>query len=257
MVATHAPKDRQFRPVRLGEHGSAGRALLWDSDIFATAPADDLFDPEAWRARGELLHAAAGRGAAYFLRAGSGANWVLRHYRRAGLLARINHDRYLWTGAEHTRPVREARLLAALYNRGIAVPRPVAARAVRQGRTYRADLITVAIAASQALADRLQAGRLSASGWQALGAVIAGLHRTGIRHADLNARNILLVGDKTFYLIDFDRASYRGDGAWRQANLDRLKRSLDKFAARSPVFYFRARDWAALTLAYQSTFADL
>lgn len=245
-------------PVHLGERSAQGQTVLWDTGVFGNAPEDALFDPEAWRARDDLLSEATGRGAAYFLRAGPAATWVLRHYRRGGLVARFNEDRYLWTGAHRTRPVQEARLLAALYNRGLAVPRPVAARAVRRsGVSYTADLITVAIENSLPLADRLQEEPLSASGWQDLGVAIADLHQAGIWHADLNARNVLLASGDTFYLIDFDRAQFRGDGGWRQANLDRLKRSLDKFSARTPAFHFGPRDWAALCMAYESAFADV
>lgn len=238
-------------------HG--GGIAIWDGRVFGRQPPGaDWFDPEALRARDALLSSAAGRGAAYFFRAMNEAVWVLRHYRRGGLLAHLNPDRYLWTGDMQTRPVREFRLLAALYERGLPVPKPVAARAVyRAGLGYGADLITWALPNTEPLADRLGRTPMPAAGWHTLGGEIAALHRAGVWHADLNARNILTAGNDRFYLIDFDRARFRGAGSWRQANLARLRRSLDKFAARGTRFHFGEADWQALRTGYRVAFGGL
>lgn len=252
-----SPSNDDSSPmVRLAERRSREGFLLWDTELVGGIPDGTLFDPESWRADGALANQAQGRGTAYFLRAPTGGHWVLRHYRRGGMVARVNRDRYLWTGARRSRPGREARILAGLYNRGLAVPRPVAALARRVGGiSYTADLITVAIEDSLPLADHLQSVCLPESGWKRLGATIARLHRAGVWHADLNARNVLLTAGEFFHLIDFDRARHREDGAWRQANLARLKRSLDKFAAQARVFHFTVRDWAALNEGYEAEFA--
>lgn len=227
--------------------------VLWDVQRVSTQPEASLFDAQCWRDRGQIARQAEGRGTAHFLHAAAGENWVLRHYQRGGLIARINHDRYLWSGADATRPAREFRLLAALYNRGLPVPRPVAARAVRRaGMAYTADLITEAIPGTRPLADHLTTTAMDEAEWRQLGAVIAGLHRAGIWHADLNARNILISQQPDFHLIDFDRARPRRGKAWWQANLKRLHRSLDKFAGRWPVFHFADRDWRALLEGYAS-----
>lgn len=240
--------------IVIERHGH--RLLAWNPALLAQAPSHESFEPYYWRQRGALLAEAEGRGAAYFIQPDESQTWVLRHYRRGGLLARINRDRYLWTGALATRAAREARLLATLYNRGLPVPRPVAARAVRQaGLVYSADLITLALPGTEPLAERLMRAPLVATGWQAIGKVIAEMHRAGVWHADLNARNILTADDETFYLIDFDKARFRGDGKWRRANLARLRRSFDKFSANQRDFYFAESDWIALTGGYQSAFA--
>src|SRR4029453_11025308 len=63
--------------------------------------------------------------------------WVLRHYRRGGLIAKLSQDSYLWTGAARTRSFAEWRLLAELRRRGLRVPAPIAARYVRGLFTYR------------------------------------------------------------------------------------------------------------------------
>lgn len=51
-------------------------------------------------------------------------------------------------------------------------------------------------------------------------------------HRDLNASNILLVEGCT-YLIDFDKGrlvGHRSKASWKQKNLRRLRRSLDKLS---------------------------
>lgn len=246
------------RPARATATTTRGGIILRDAARLAAWPDEALFDARVWRDQGRVVRAAEGRGMACFVRVDTNETWVLRHYQRGGLVARFNHERYLWSGADATRPAREFRLLAALYNRGLPVPRPVAARAVRRaGMTYTADLITQAIPGTRPLADHLADVPMIEADWRNLGAVIARLHRTGVWHADLNARNVLVAEPSGFYLLDFDRARYRGDGTWRQANLKRFRRSLDKFVAHQPAFHFAEHDWGALLAGYEASFAGL
>ncbi|ROO30677.1 3-deoxy-D-manno-octulosonic acid kinase [Salinisphaera orenii] len=231
-----------------------GQHLAWDPARVADADAR-LFDPAWWRSRGAVRGEAAGRGAAYFVDGLDGAPWVLRHNRRGGAFARLNHDRFLWTGAARLRPIAELRLLAAMRADDLPVPAPVAARAVRGGGFYRGDVITAALVESRPLADRLATAPLPATEWQRLGGVLARFHRAGIDHADLNARNILIDAADAFHLIDFDKARRRAPGRWRESNLARLKRSLDKCADGLAEFHFAEGDWSALRGGYASVFA--
>ena len=77
---------------------------------------------------------------------------MLRHYRRGGAVARLSGDAYLWTGAGRTRSFAEWRLLRQLRRWDLPVPRPIAARYVRQGLAYRADLITGELTTRRTLA---------------------------------------------------------------------------------------------------------
>jgi 3-deoxy-D-manno-octulosonic acid kinase len=61
-----------------------------------------------------------------------------------------------------------------------------------------------------------------------VGETLARFHCVGLHHADLNAHNLLLNGQGQWFLIDFDRASFREPGLWRDANLVRLRRSILK-----------------------------
>ena len=218
-------------------------------------PRAGLFDPAWWRARDALDGQALGRGAAYFVEGLDGAPWVLRHNRRGGALARINHDRYLWTGEQRLRPLAELRLLARLTAWQLPVPAPVAARAIRRGPWYRGDIIMSRLLDAVPLADHLLGHGMSAAAWRALGATLAGFHEHGVWHGDLNARNVLCGPDSVFYLIDFDKASIREPGRWCAANLARLRRSLDKIAGLDAGVVFAAGDWDALRAGYDRVFA--
>ena len=251
--------------------------MLYDPRLMHQ-PDPALFDTAHWRAAGALTPADRGRGGAWFLRPAAcglvgGGNsssesggesggesgtveWVLRHYKRGGLVARWNPDRYLWLGEEATRPFRELRMTAALRAAGLPVPVPVAARYQRVGLHYRADLLTVRIPNVRTLSAALADWPLPV--WTALGHCLRRLHAAGAWHADLNAHNIL-VGPidssvPVVHVIDWDRGRLQpGPLSARAArgNLLRLQRSLQKLALEAG---WRSADaaaaWAALESAY-------
>src|SRR6267378_2018578 len=179
-------------------------AMLADPDSLGNLAEDaqeTLFDPEYWRARGELVTVTGGRGSACFI-------------------ARLSQDGYVWTGEEGVRAFAEWRLLELLARRGLPVPRPVAARYQRTGLRYRCDLITQRIVDAEPLSAALARRALPEPVWRAVGATVARLHGAGVDHADLNAHNILLgvnVKDGVS-VIDFDRGRLRAQGAWRARN---------------------------------------
>jgi 3-deoxy-D-manno-octulosonic acid kinase len=213
--------------------------------------AESLFDPENWSARGELKPVAGGRGSAWFVGPADHA-WVLRHYRRGGFIARLSQDRYWWLGEERVRAFAEWRLLRYLNQRGLPVPKPVAAFYQRAGMTYRCDLITQRIADTRVLSAALASGPLPESTWRAIGAAIARIHRHGADHADLNAHNILLDDNAVISVIDFDRGRLREPGAWTARNLRRLQRSLAKISVSLPPGRFTPAAWQHLSAGYQA-----
>jgi len=218
--------------------------MLYDASR-CDQPDERIFAREHWRARGALQEAAGGRGSVAFIRDGE-RRWVLRHYRRGGLAARLLGDRYLWTGANRTRAFREWRLLHALHQAGLPVPAPVAARFVRSALTYRADLVTEELPTRLTLAREIANAPLEPDRWRGIGRVIGRLHAHGVRHADLNAHNLLLAGDGAVYVVDFDRGRFEARGGWERDVLDRLHRSLAKVTARLPPERWTDGDWKAL-----------
>ena len=194
-----------------------------------------LFDYAATRPDARAL---AGRGVAYHIPApGSYASerWVVRHYRRGGLVARFVQDRYLDSGVK--RPIRELTASVKARARGVATPEVVAAAIYPAGGWYRADIVTRYLPESRDLADRLfddpdaerrrRAMRLA-------GALLRRAHEAGVVHNDLNLRNILIAGTgdaERAWLLDLDRAVVMRDAAARferDLMLRRLARSLRK-----------------------------
>jgi 3-deoxy-D-manno-octulosonic acid kinase len=226
-----------------------GGAMLYDASRAGNlAPA--WFDPAYWKDRNEIEGEARGRGTVHFVRH-AGMGFVLRHYRRGGLIARISKDRYFWRGEQQTRSFSEWQLTYHLHRAGLPVPAPVAARYRRDGASYTADLITERIPSSESLTERLRARSLSILGWIAIGRCIRSFHDLGVCHADLNAHNILLTTDGGVFLIDFDRGRLMKPGLWCDSNLVRLRRSLEKVTYALPPDRISEADWHGLLDGYR------
>ncbi|MCW8825013.1 MAG: 3-deoxy-D-manno-octulosonic acid kinase [Gammaproteobacteria bacterium] len=229
------------------ESRSGNSYFLFDGEIIAQVD-DRFFDHNA----SDAIATATGRGEAIFFSTEEG-DFVLRHYRRGGLPAKFLDDRYLGISLASSRAWREWHLLDELYRGGLPVPQPIAARVVKGGLLYRADLVTRRLNA-QPLADLLFGESISDEMWGQLGETISNFHKRGIYHADLNARNIMIASNGGFYLIDFDRGERREPArSWQNANLDRLRRSLDKFRRNNHHFNFSELNWSQLLDGYQAS----
>lgn len=221
-------------------------AMLYDASRI-DQPDERLFEREHWRSLGALEELPGGRGTVAFVADGD-RRWVLRHYRRGGAVATVLGDRYLWTGAARTRSFAEWRLLRQLADFGLPVPRAVAARYVRCGPWYRADLLTEELPSRLTLAQALATGPLDATTWRSVGECVGRLHSRGVRHADLNAHNLVLGGPATVYVLDFDRGGIVGRGAWEERVLARLRRSLEKVTRERPAGRFGEDEWRELKM---------
>ena len=167
---------------------------------------------------------------------------LVRHCHRGGLLARILGDRYLDGG----RFVREAAAAEALRQRGVPTPEIIA---IVQHRAfpgvYRADVITREVPDSRDLAEALATLPPGEDGvarkralMEATALLLRRMHDAGLRHADLNARNLLITADGTAMILDLDRAELADELPQRDraAAFARLYRSLHKLGlAPEPV----------------------
>jgi len=210
-------------------------------------------DSDWWLANGARMHSVTGRAGVLMLERGH-ETWVYRHYHRGGLVAKLCYDEYLWTGAERSRPVREWHVLDRLTRLGLPAPRPVAARAVRSGPIYRADILTVLLPDTVPLSSRLGALWTDSRLWSAIGVMVAGFHRAGCDHPDLTAHNILIDSGRRPFLVDFDNARMRNPGGWQRAGMERLQRSLRKVSLETGT-RFDESAWETLDAAYRSASA--
>lgn len=211
------------------------------------------FSPGFWGSRATPV-SAGGRGGAWFIESDSSA-LVLRHYRRGGLVARFAKQTYLFTGFHRTRSLAEFQLLRKLRALSLPVPEPVAAIAwKRKVLWYQAAILIRRIpgAVTFAESERLEDSSL----WAEVGAVIRRFHDVGLDHVDLNCDNILISEDE-IHLIDFDRCLLKSGtdnkpgSEWKQRNLDRLHRSVEKRCSGVSEDV-RAMGWAALLNAYRN-----
>jgi 3-deoxy-D-manno-octulosonic acid kinase len=155
------------------------------------------------------------------------------------------------TGAAAWRPFAEWHLTYHLAHAGLPVAPPVAARYLRHGPFYRGDLITERLVGTMSLAAALAEGGVPILTWIGIGRCLRRFHDLGVCHADLNAHNILLGAEGAVHVIDFDRATLRRPGLWRDANLVRLRRSLDKVTDELPAGRASEADWHSLLAGYR------
>ncbi len=239
-----------LRLLRTAVRGPAGQGA-WFVNAAADAPVTlDWFRPRFWIAQDAVVARHTGRGAAIGFEH-AGRRFLLRHYLRGGLAAALSAERYLWLGEARTRPLAELKLTLRLHADAMPVPRPVAVRYERQGPGYTADIITDYLPDTRTLAAVLDEQDVPLSTWAAIGRTIRRFHEWGLDHGDLNAHNILLRGADEVFLIDFDKARRRRrPGIWRDANLARLRRSLDALEDARRTRRFDDTQWQVLLTAW-------
>ena len=225
-------------------------AILYDKAIINQISAE-RFTAEGWL-HAEVLTGSlrsAGRGNTMFV-GNIPRQFVLRHYRRGGLLGKLVRDTYVFSGEDLTRSFMEWRLLDKLAANNMNVPRPAAARFVRRGTFYTADLITVRIPDVVSLSQYIAAEDRDEAFWQSLGAAIWKFHEAGVYHADMNAYNVQVDKDGDIWMLDFDKGALKSPGPWQQETLSRLHRSLKKVLDLDPKLHFRATNWEQLLQGY-------
>lgn len=185
--------------------------------------------PEFWGGRARPV-TRGGRGSAWFVESDS-LSAVLRHFSRGGMLRHLVEKHYVYTGSRRVRSHAEFHLLATLLAQGLPVPEPIAAGyQLKAGLFYQAALLMRRIPDARPLSDFSGPDYLAV--WQKAGRCIRRFHDAGVYHADLNCMNVLVADE--IYLIDFDRGEFRRqdrDTGWKQQNLDRLLRSVNKCLA--------------------------
>lgn len=227
-------------------------AILYDPEILPTV-SDKIFVAEGWAEVSPVGGAlrSAGRGPTLYV-SGDEGDFVLRQYLRGGRIGRVIKRAYAWTGADNTRSFLEWRLLAKMLTLDLPVPRPAAARYLRSGPFYSAELLTVCIPGIRSLADRLLAAPGSVEFWRSIGVGLGNFHAVGVDHPDLNAYNVQVDGQDRMWLLDFDRGRIASSGPWRQHNIARFHRSLVKIKGLDPKVSFSKNDWDQLLDGYFS-----
>ena len=233
---------------RMARHGND---TVWaDADVFA-GDLPGLFDLAAWRSRGAVAELGAGRGNIHTLSDQRG-NYLLRHYYRGGLMARLSRDLFLARPIPHSRAMREFSLLRVLRMQGLPVPQACAAQYRRVGIWYRADILVAQIPDAVDVARLLhQVRSLAPDEWRLLGQAVRQLHDAQCFHSDLNCHNLMLDGQGRAWLVDFDKCGFRAGTDWKAGNLERLLRSLRKELRLDPSFRWDEAQWTHFVTGYR------
>jgi hypothetical protein len=233
---------RKARAVVAEQHADRVKEIL---------EAETLHD---WAARHPDARTLSGRGVVYAVPlTEAGPQVVIRHNHHGGVLAGMTGDRY----TAPTRAPRELATALRLAEEGIPTPEILAYAVYPAGPLLRrSDVASVEIEGGQDLAAFL--GRSNAAerevGWRATLELLEKLAEAGVRHQDLNLKNVLLqrtAEGLTAYLLDVDRVAFRtpNNPEVREKNLRRLERSLRKWRDERGLSV-TDRDLAALTLHY-------
>ncbi|HCG7365727.1 3-deoxy-D-manno-octulosonic acid kinase [Vibrio sp. 1159] len=223
--------------------------VIWFDDEFITNPSQSIFDPEYWQSVNKIVGSATGRGTTWFVQLDT-MQAALRHYRRGGLFGKLVKDQYWFSGWDKTRSAEEFQLLLTLIKAGVNVPRPIAARAVKSGLSYQADLLSERIPNARDLVSILQERSLSEDMYKKIGQEIAKMHNAGVNHTDLNIHNILIDDRDKVWIIDFDKCHLDASEQVKQYNLERFKRSFIKECNKLSI-HWTINDFATVLKGYE------
>lgn len=198
--------------------------------------AGSLYEYAAHHPQARPLH---GRGIAYAVPLPDGATQVVvRRSRHGGWLAPITGEIFV----SPTRAPRELEVSLRLTREGIPTPEVVAYGTYEVAPLLRrADVVTREVPGATDLATTLQRGRDPATVREMVRVVarlFARMAAAGVRHADLNVRNVLIARDDSgngeAWLLDVDRVWFDRPGhpRVREANLSRFARSARKLRER-------------------------
>ena len=214
---------------------------------------ENIFEPDFWKMDKEAQPQSMGRGTVYFVKI-QGKPCVLRHYNRGGLVAKLTLDKYLWMGEYNTRSFKEWRLLNDMVKKRLPVPAPVAARYIRNGIYYKADIITREIPDIESLSDKLLGNSMTEKLWENIGECIAKFHNHGVFHMDLNADNIQIEQNNQVFLLDFDKGKVSEPSRrLSDSNLIRLRRSVAKVTQLKQLA-FPSSGWDKCITKYKGKF---
>lgn len=199
-----------------------------------------------------VTNTAQGRGTVYFFKLNN-TQLVLRHYKRGGLVAKVNDDKFVYSGNKNTRCYKEIEVLQKLREAKVNVPEAIAGRIVKNGLFYSADIITKVIDNAIELHEVLQKNKVTSDVWQAIGREVRKMHNAQLCHYDINVKNILLVQayeTHKIHLLDFDKCEFKNGSDWKSANLERLKRSLLKQSNAYVSYHYEEINWQSLMAGY-------
>jgi 3-deoxy-D-manno-octulosonic acid kinase len=228
------PLPREFARFRVADAHVVSHTASSDW-IRSVLERHTLYD---WASNHPERHMLTGRVPAYSVPIPDGEQRVvIRHAHHGGLLGSLRGDLFF----PPTRAPYELLASYILASTGVRTPQVLAFAVYRAGWLLRrADFVTLAVPGVDLGTALLKnPSETERRAWLApLGDLVRALTRAGAWHPDLNVRNILLVAapdgaaaGTTAFVLDIDRVRFSpaGDPTVRDANIQRLERSVRKF----------------------------
>lgn len=153
---------------------------------------------------------------------------VIKHYMRGGLLRFLVQSRFFRWGP--SRSEQEFELLRSVRTKGIRAPEPVLF-ATKGSIFYRGWLVMKEISNRKSLAEMsLENEEQSCTFMKEVVEQVQCLIENKIHHVDLHPGNVLIDGNETLFLIDFDKATdFKGTkNELRDRYLNRWRRAVIK-----------------------------
>ena len=208
-------------------------------------PHPDTMPWEQWINGSNAAAYGEGRATVYKVQYRRGHAGILRRYRHGGLLGSLLGSRF-W---HEKRFVQELRVSEYLRERGVRTPEVLALHWKRgKGGGVHGWILTREIPEALNLAQWIRSG-----GWairqerrrllELVADALAGFHRAGGVHRDLNLGNLLLEQNRRIFILDLDRATIRAPLTLgqRASNLLRLYRSLARVSGNADPLSLRER----------------
>lgn len=237
--------DSELPPILRASHRllrRGGVRLLVRRDWESALPVEAMLSGSPLETWGRLVpHALRGRGALHVLATPLG-ELVAKRLSRGGVVGALARHSY----ADPARPLREAAAAEELASRGLSTPPVVAARSTRAGALWTIELATARLPAEGDLLDCLRAHGPTPSLAAAAGRTLRRAHDAGLRHRDLQVKNLLVPagfpgpggpaepGDLVLLDLDRCRVGLPLTVPERLASLARLARSLVKHGFLQP-----------------------
>lgn len=159
---------------------------------------------------------------------------VERTLTHGGLLRFVTGERFL----SPARSVRELKISTYLIANGIPTPEILALRLKQSGLFLNISVVSRLVPESVDLLTYFETSREDAlSILEKTGSLIGKIHQSGVHHADLHIKNILLDRNRTPWIIDLDKA-YRFSSLGFMLRLKTLKRfihSCNKWQKRNRI----------------------
>jgi hypothetical protein len=227
-----------YRQLRVRDAVGVAQSAVADAVELALADNASLLE---YAAKHPERRAFMGRGVAWSVPLPSGiARVVVRRSRHGGFLAPVTGERFLLP----TRAPHELETALRLRKMGIPTPEVLAYVLYPAGPLLRRfDMATREVPGGEDLPAALQRMRSGPDRERAIaaaGTLMTALARHGVRHPDLNLKNVLVTREGSefvAYLLDVDRVRFRSPGSAgvERANRARMARSAKRWRERGLV----------------------